>query len=190
MRFSLMLALFTVATAPLHAQNRGPFDHGLVLGAAWLQANALPFDRSALPSGALSVALRRSSWTVEAGWLRVARSLSTVQGVSLSVGRLLPWGRVLFIPTVGLFGGEAQASRDSTGYNWTLPGGTAGRVPRYGFSRAATAGGGAGLTMEIPIVGELALRATAAQWMFSGAPLEGDRQRTLLGAGFSLRFGR
>jgi hypothetical protein len=194
-RFTRFLSFGTVvaflaAGRPTHAQAAPGFDRGVVIGGDWLQANALPLDRDALQSGALTLSLRRQTWTIEAGWLRVARTLSTVQGGSLSFGRLLHWRRALFIPTVGVLGGKAYASRDSTGYDWVGSQGITGHQPRYSYSTAGTFGGSVGLAVEYPLYRSLGARATVSQWYFTGAPLEGDRARTLLGAGLSLRVGR
>jgi hypothetical protein len=175
---------------PLHAQQTARFDSGIVIGGDWLQANKLPLDRDALQSGEVTLSFRRHRWTVDASWLRVARTLSTVQGAAVSAGPLLHVGHVLLIPTVGAFGGRAQASRDSTGFDFVGPGGVIGHQPRYSYSSAGSAGGGVGLTVEAPLYRIIGIRAVASQWFFSGDPLEGDRQRFLLGAGLSLRVGR
>jgi len=184
------LSMGVAASAPLGAQTPTRIDSGIVVGGDWLQANELPLDRDALQSGQVTVSLRRHRWSVDAGWLRIARTLSTVQGGMLSGGPLLHWGPVLFAPTIGVLGGRAQASRDSTGYDFVGPGGVAGHQPRYSYSSAATAGGGVGLAVEAPLYRIIGVRAVASQWFFSGAPLEGDRQRFLVGAGLSLRVGR
>jgi len=185
-----VLASAAVVSAPLHAQEPARFDTGIVVGGDWLQANALPLDRNAMQSAALNVSFRRRVWALDAGWLRVARTLNTVQGVSVSAGPLLHWGRVLFIPAVGVLGGKSYASRDSTGYDWVGPNGLTGHVPRYSYSSAASAGGGVALTVECPVYRAVGIRARAAQWFFSGAPLTDDRPRTLVGAGVSVRVGR
>jgi hypothetical protein len=184
----LLLVVATVASR-LPAQNSGRFDTGVVLRADWLQANALPLNRQVLHSGDADVSFRYRNWAVDVGFLRVARALSTVQGGTVSVAGLLHLGPVLIIPSVGVLGGQAQASRDSTGYNFVGTQGT-GRQPRYSYSSAFTMGGGATLGVEVPVVRNVGIRVQAAQWYFSGAPLEGDRQRTLLGAGLQVRFGR
>jgi len=184
------LSLIVAASAPLAAQASRVFDSGIVLGGDWLQANALPLDRDAIHSGSVNLSLRRHSWGVEAGFLRIARTLSTVQGGTLSAGPLLHWGPVLFFPTVGVLGGKAEASRDSTGYDFVGTGGVVGHQPRYSYSSAGTAGGNVALTIEAPLFRALGVRAVASQWYFRGAPLEGDRQRFLVGAGLSLRVGR
>ena len=184
------LAFAASLARPLPAQGLQRFDTGVVAGAAWLQANSLPMERKAAESGALAVSLRRQNWAVEGGWLRVARTLSTVHGVSVTAGPLLHWGPVLFIPALGVFGGQAQESRDSTGYDFVAAGGLTGHQPRYSYSSAASAGGGAGLTVECAVYRALGVRAVVQEWYFSGAPLEGDRARTLLGAGLSLRVRR
>jgi len=190
MRLLACVPIVAVAAGPLHAQATTHFDSGIVLGGDWLQANELPLDRNALQSGQVTLSLRRQRWSVDAGWVRVARTLSTVQGGAISAGPLLHWGPVLLIPTIGVLGGRAQASRDSTGYDFVGAGGVIGHQPRYSYSSAATAGGGVALTVEYPVYRSLGIRAVASQWYFSGAPLEGDRQRFLVGAGLSLRVGR
>jgi hypothetical protein len=192
-QFSLLLC------APLSAQSTTPFEHGIVASSDWLQANALPLNRDAIHSGSIDISLRRQTWSVDVGWLRIARDLSTVQGGTALVGRPLRWRRVLLIPALGAFGGEAQESRDSTGYNFTdgtcsaticTVGTVTGHTPRYSYSSAASFGGGGSLTIEIPLYGPVGVRGVAQEWYFSGAPLDGDRARTLLGAGISLRVGR
>src|SRR5205814_2462854 len=99
-------------------------------------------------------------------------TVSTVAGAPASAGPLLRWRSVLFITTVGVLGGRAQASRDSTGYNWVDAQGVSGHVPRYSYSSAGTAGGGVGLTVECPVYRAIGIRAVASQWYFSGAPLQ------------------
>lgn len=183
-------ALAAVLASPLLAQTSARFDSGIVLSGDWLQANELPLDRNALQSGTVSLSLRRQRWSVGASWVRVARTLSTVEGGALSAGPLLHWGPVLFVPTVSVLGGRAQASRDSTGYDFVGTGGVIGHQPRYSYSSAATFGGGVALSAEVPVYRALGIRGVASQWFFSGAPLEGDRQRFLVGAGLSLRVGR
>lgn len=183
-----MCATAAGAQAPTSPANR--FDNGISLSGAWLQANALPMDRDALQSGSVAVALRRRDWSVELGWLRVARTLSTVEGGSLTIGRVLRWKTVEIIPNVGALVGRAYASADTTGYDWTATGGATGHTPRYTYSEGATLGGSVGLTVEVPLFSVLAARGMVSQWYFSGSPLEGDRARTLLGVGLSLRMGR
>ena len=183
-----MVALALATT--LHAQQPPTFTRGIVVNGDWLQANALPLDRDALHSVDGSLSLRRSSWSVDLGWLRVARTLSTVQGGTVSFGWLLPWNRVLFVPTIGGLVGRAQRSVDSTGYDWIDPTtGAKGHTPRYSYSSASSVGGSVGLVVEVPVYRAVAFRGVVSQWYFSGSPLEGDRARTLLGAGLSLRVG-
>ena len=173
----------------LDAQQTTTFEHGIVATGAWLQANALPLDRDAAQSGAATLSLRGKGWSVDGGFLRVARDLSNLQGGTLSVGRLLPWGRVLFIPAVGGFVGKGQRSVDSTGFDFVDPAtGTIGHTPRYSYSSATSVGGGAGLTVEVPLYRMFAFRGVVWEWWFGGAPLEGDRARTVLGAGLSIRL--
>ena len=184
----LPLVFLVALIAPrLSAQASPRFDSGIVVDANWLQANALPLDRDAMQSASFALSLRRHSWSVEAGFLRIARSLSTVQGASISVGPLLHWKRLLFLPTVGAFGGQADASRDSTGYDFIGTDGIVGHQARFSYSSAASFGGSVGLALEVPLYRMLGVRASASQWYFSGAPLDGDRSRTVIGAGLSLR---
>lgn len=184
-----LVVAFTFATA-LHAQQPATFTHGIVVNGDWLQANALPLDRNAMHSVDGSVSLRRDSWSAGLGWLRVARTLSTVQGGTVSLGWLLPWNRVLFVPTIGGMIGRAQRSVDSTGYDWVDPlTGAKGHTPRYSYSSASSVGGSLGLAVEVPVYRAVAFRGVVSQWYFSGSPLDGDRARTLLGAGLSLRVG-
>jgi hypothetical protein len=186
-RMRLLACATLIAASPLHGQTPSRFDSGIVIGGDWLQANELPLGRDALQSGQVTLSLRRHRWTVDASWVRVARTLSTVQGGSISAGPLFHLGPVLVIPTVGVLGGRAQASRDSTGYDFIGAGGVTGHQPRYSYSSASTFGGNIALTVEYPVYRALGIRAVASQWYFSGAPLEGDRQRFLVGAGLSLR---
>lgn len=188
--YSLGFIGLTLASAsPARAQSVNRFDSGIVLSGAWLQANALPLDRDAAQSGAIDASWRWHRWSIEAGYLRIARDLSTVQGGSASLGRLLRWKSVQFIPALGIFGGQAQSSRDTTGFDW-VSGTTTGHTPRYSYSEGATFGGSAGLTVEVPIYRWFAARASVAEWVFSGAPLSGDRTRTTLGAGLAVWVGR
>jgi len=133
------------------------------------------------------VSLRHSRWAIGAGYLRIARDLSTVQGGFVSVGVPLAFGRLLAIPSIGAFGGQAQRSVDSTGFDFVGPNGVVGHTPLYSFSESGSAGGGVGLTLEVPVYRAIALRASGSEWYFSGAPLEGDRARTLVGVGLSIR---
>jgi hypothetical protein len=188
--YAFGLVGLTVALAsPLRAQAGHRFDSGIVLSGAWLQANALPLDRDAMHSGAIDASYRWNHWSVEAGFLRIARDLSTIEGGSAAFGRLLRWRSVQFIPAVGVFAGRALSSRDTTGFDWVGTG-TSGHTPRYSYSEGATFGGSAGLTIEIPVFRWIAARATASEFVFAGTPLAGDRTRTLLGAGLALRVGR
>lgn len=187
---AVLVALSTTQALGQSAAARTVFDRGVVLGGEWLQANALPLDRNTLASVSFDASLRRSRWAVDAGWLRIARNLSTVQGGFVSFGVPLAWGRLLAIPSIGAFGGQAQRSVDSTGYDFITPSGVVGHVPQYSFSKSGSAGGGVGLMLEAPLYRVIAVRASASEWYFSGAPLEGDRARTLVGIGLSIRLNR
>src|SRR5215510_5545821 len=98
------------AQAPLSTETPGQFDAGFVASAAWLQANALPLDRNAFQSASATIGYRHKEWAFDAGFLRIARSLSTVQGGTASVGRLFHVGPVLLIPAVQGLLGEAYRS--------------------------------------------------------------------------------
>jgi len=180
-----------VPASRLQAQSTALFERGVVASGDWLQANALPLDRDAFHSASAGLSYRTAGWAVDAGWLRVARSLSTVQGGTLSVGGLLPWKRILFVPAVGGFVGQAQRSVDSTGFDFVDPAtGVIGHTPRYTNSSSTSVGGGVGVTVEIPLYRMFAARGVAWQWWFGGTTLDGDRARTLLGAGLSIRLPR
>ena len=186
----LMASAAVGVSTAVYAQAAVPrpvFNSGIVVGADWLQANALPLDRDALQSVSATVALRRPAWSVEAGWLRIARTLSTVQGVTVAVGRPIQLGPALLIPALGALGGKAYASNDSTGYDFIGPGGVPGHQPRYSYSEGGTFGGSAGLTIEAPVYRWIAVRVDVAEWVFSGSPFADDRFRTTLGAGLSLK---
>ena len=183
------IGLTFALTSPARGQSVNRFDSGIVVSGAWLQANALPLDRDAMQSGAIDASLRWHRWSIEAGWLRIARDLSTIQGGSASLGRLLRWKSVQFIPALGIFAGQALSSRDTTGFDW-VSGTTTGHTPRYSYSEGATFGGSAGLTIEVPIYRWFAARASVSELVFTGAPLAGDRTRTTLGAGLAVWVGR
>jgi hypothetical protein len=180
--------------APRRAQAQRPLGAAasgdIVLTGDWLQANALPLDRQAMHSAAFTASYRRERWTADAGFLRIARDLSTIQGGTLAFGIPLRFRQALFIPSIAGLAGQAQASRDSTGYDFIDPQGVAGHQPRYSYSSAATFGGGIGLALELPVYRWIGFRADVAQWFFSGAPLENDRARTTVGVGLSLRVWR
>ena len=163
------------------------FDRAVVVGGEWLQATALPLNRSTVGSVSFDAALRHPRWAVDVGYLRIARDLSTVQGGFASFGVPLALGRLLAIPSIGAFGGQAQRSVDSTGFDWIGPNNTTGHTPRYTFSESGTFGGGVGLTLEVPVYRVIALRASGSEWVFSGTTLEGDRARGMVGIGLSIR---
>jgi hypothetical protein len=190
-----VLTLFLLSTsgaaqsAPVRPAAVAPRFYGgtLYVSGDWLQANAMPLDRDAMHSVSADLSYRRGQWFVGAGYLRIARELSTVQGASVFGGPVFRWKQASFLPFVGGFAGESYASTDSTGYDFVAPGGGVGHQPRYDYSSSASFGGGVGLTVEIGIYGPAALRLTGAQWFFSGDPLAVKRDRAVLGAGLSLR---
>jgi hypothetical protein len=184
-------ALIALVANPVLGQRPAPasvtFNHGIVIGGEWMQATALPLHRDAMVSLSVDAGLRRGHWAVDAGWLRIARELSTVQGGFVSLGYPLAFGRALFIPSLGAFGGQAQRSVDSTGFDFVGTNGVIGHTPRFSYSKSGSAGGGGGLTLEVPVYRVIALRASVSQWFFSGTPLENDRARTVVGVGGSIR---
>jgi hypothetical protein len=167
-----------------------PGNDAFVVGGDWLQVKTLDRPGGAFPSTSFDVGMRFGSWSAEAGWLRIARDLSTVQGGTLSFGRIVSAGPLLFIPAVKVLGGQAYVSVDSTGYEYTDPTGAPGHQTRYTYSEGFVFGGGVGLTMEVPIYRWIRARAVASQWMFGGSPVGDDRMRTVLGAGLTLRVAR
>lgn len=181
------------APAPAAAIVPSPIMHGALFGGSlyatgdWLQANALPLNRDAIHSMSFDLSYRRSSWAVDAGYLRIARDLSTARGGFLSGSYVYRWNRITLLPFIGGFVGEALASADSTGYNFIAADGSVGHQTRYSFSKGTTIGGGAGLTAEVSLYGPIALRLDGADWFFSGDALALDRNRPVFGAGLSLR---
>jgi hypothetical protein len=186
---ALLLTCQTALAAPAGAQVSSSGSASGSIRAEWLQANALPFTRNAAPSASAALEFRRPSWSIEMGWLRVARALSTVQGGFVGVTRPIRFADVVLLPGLAVFGGVAEASRDSTGYDFV--GGTPpvqGRQPRYDFSQSGAAGGGVTLAFEYPARSKVSVRASGAQWYFTGKPLTGDRNRTVAGLGLVVRF--
>jgi hypothetical protein len=184
---ALIAGPLVVTSLPAQISPPRPLDSRIVIQTDWLQANALPLDRDALPSLAIMGSYRRPGWSVDAGWLRAARTLSSVHGGAVLLGRPIHWRQLTAVPAIGGFGGRAQASADSTGFDFVAPDGTSGHTPRYSYSSATSFGGGASLTVEYAVHRLVGLRVVAQEWMFGGAPLEGDRARTLVGAGLSVR---
>jgi hypothetical protein len=159
-----------------------------VIGGNWLQANALPLNREGGTAQSFSgdVSWRRGNLALNAGFLRIARNLSTIQGGTLSAGWVFKAGPVQFVPAVSAFGGSASASRDSTGYDY-VNGTVTGHVARYSYSSGASFGGGAGLAIEAPIYKIIGARLVGSEWVFSGSPLANDRSRAVLGAGLTIQ---
>src|SRR5689334_8975485 len=156
------ILILSLPAAAQRAAQPAAFDRGIVVGGDWLQANALPLDRNAFQSVAFDASLRRSRWALVAGWMRIARTLKPVQGGTVSIGVPLVWNRLLVIPAVGGFVGQAQRSVDSTGYDWTDGAGHTGHTPRYSYSSATAIGGGGSLTLEVPVYRFIALRASGS----------------------------
>jgi hypothetical protein len=181
---SQLSAQVPVSAPPPLAENSE--NNRIVIGGDWLQANALPLNRQAPQSFSGDISWRLGSLALNGGFLRIARDTSTIQGGTLSAGWVFKAGPVGFVPTLGIFGGQAQASRDSTGYDY-VSGTTTGHVPRYSYSSGFSFGGGAGLAIELPIYSIIGARLVGSEWLFSGSPLAGDRLRTVLGAGLTIQ---
>jgi hypothetical protein len=191
-----VVALCCIASSPLRAQVPAPtsapppppFDNTIVLGGSWLQANSLPLTRqgTVVQSFSGDISWRPGSWAFAAGFLRIARNLSTVQGGTLSAGWVFKAGPVGFVPTLSAFGGASYASFDSTGYDF-VNGTTIGHQARYSYSTGAAFGGGVGLAIEAPIYSIIGARIVGSEWVFSGSPLADNRWRTVLGAGLTIR---
>src|SRR5215472_15760708 len=81
---AVVVTSIACAAGPALAQRATPanptFNQGVVLGGEWLQANALPLNRNTLASMSAEASLRHSRWAIGAGYLRIARDFSTVQG--------------------------------------------------------------------------------------------------------------
>lgn len=188
-----VVALCCIASSQLRAQvpvsaPPPPAENTIILGGNWLQANALPLNRQggAAQSFSGDVSWRLGSLALNAGFLRIARDLSTIQGGTLSAGWVFKAGPVQFVPAVSAFGGAAYASVDSTGYDF-LTGAATGHQARYSYSTGASFGGGAGLAIEAPIYKIIGARLVASEWVFSGSPLANDRSRAVLGAGLTIQ---
>ena len=185
----LLLGSLIGFAASARAQGAGSGASASVR-ADWLQANDLPFTRKAAPSASAALAFRRKTWLFEIGWLRAARALSTVQGGFVGVGFPIHLGSAVLLPGVAAFGGAAEVSRDTTGYDWvTFSPAATGHEPRYDFSQGAAFGGGATLSLEYPAGSPVGFRVSGSEWMFGGTPLAGDRTRALVGVGLVVRFG-
>jgi hypothetical protein len=185
-----LLGALGLLAARVEAQTAARPNTAIAFSGQWMQANALPLDRDAMQSGSITLGIRRSGWSVDAGFLRIARNLSTVEGGSLSIGRPFHVGMITLVPAINGLAGKAYASADTTGFDWTGPNNTTGHTPRYSYSEGGTFGGGAGLTLEVPIFRAIAANASASQWFFSGNPLADERSRTVIGVGLSIVVGR
>src|SRR5215204_4869887 len=124
---SLSLVLLALAAASAAAQQSPArpipmaaspsFNSGFVASGEWQQATALPLDRETMHSNAFDVAWRRDGWSYGAGWLRIARDLSSIQGGTVTVGKLFQAGPITLIPAVAGLVGQSYVSVDSTGYD-------------------------------------------------------------------------
>lgn len=164
------------------------YNSGIVVSGEWQQATALPLDRETMQSNAFDLAWRHNGWSFGAGWLRIARDLSTIQGGTVTAGKLFQAGPITFIPAVSALVGQSYVSVDSTGYDFLNPAtNTTGHVARYSYSDGVAFGGAIGLTAEYPVYRMIGIRASAAQWFFGGDPVANNRGRTVVGVGLSLQ---
>jgi hypothetical protein len=195
---TLSFVILTLAAAPVVAQQTPArpipmaaspsFNSGVVASGEWQQATALPLDRETMQSNAFELAWRRNGLSFGAGWLRIARDFSTVQGGTVSVGKLYQAGPVTFIPALSGLVGQSYVSVDSTGYDFNNPAtNTPGHVARYTYSDGVAFGGAIGLTAEYPVYRMVGLRASIQQWLIGGDPVAVDRNRTVFGIGLSLQ---
>jgi hypothetical protein len=185
--YGLALSAPVVAQAPQASAALSPFRGAVVIAGEWQQAVAMPLNRDAMHSASAVVSYRMPMWAVDAGWLRVARDLSTVQGGMISAGPTFAWRMIHFLPQVGGFVGKSYASADTTGYQAVGPGGVDVHQARYSYSEATSLGGGVLLAIEAPIYRTLNARVSGSEWLFSGAPLATSRARAIVGVGLSLQ---
>jgi len=181
--------LFTgglTAVMACRADAQAPASSKWLVRADWLQASSITLDRTTMPSIAAAIEWRKGAFAVEAGFLRAVRSLSTIQGGYAAIIRPVRLGPVIFLPGIGLFGGQSAASADTTGYEF-LSGGVAGHQPRYSYSTGSAFGVGAQLGFAVPIGAWTEMRASVAEWSFSSDPVKGDNARFLAGVGFAVR---
>jgi hypothetical protein len=157
--------------------------------ADWLQANEA-LTRSALPSNAVAIAWEGRVIGYSAGFLRIVRDLSTIEGGTAGFEVAFRSGR--FRVALGATGmvGVAMASRDTTGYQYVGAGGAVGHAPKFDYSRSSANGGGGTMTIEYDFLDHLGLRVTGGTWTFSGDPLGKEGTRTTIGAGLSVPFGK
>jgi hypothetical protein len=184
-----LLSATAHAQRPSAASTSGGFSTGVVVGGDWLQANALPLDRDAMQSASFDISLRRNAWFVGAGFMRIARDLSTIQGGYISGGPLFHWKDVVFLPSIGALVGQASVSADTSGYDY-VSGGVVGHQPRYSYSEGSAFGGSVGLAVEVPVFRMIGVRAGVSQWFFSGDVLGDDATRTVVSVGLSVRAWR
>jgi hypothetical protein len=181
---SLSAAASLGAQAPSSAFKPEPFS----IRAEWLQANA-SLSRSTMPSNAITLAYEGERVGYTAGFLRIARDLSTVEGgtIGVELGARSNRARV----TLGAQGlvGVVMASADTTGYDAIGAGGVVVHTPRYDYSRGTALGVGGTLAFEYDVMAHLGLRATASAWTFTGTPFGTEKTRTTLGVGIAIPFG-
>jgi hypothetical protein len=173
---------------PIPMAASASYNSGFVASGEWQQATEMSLDRNTLHSNAFDLAWRSNGWSLGAGWLRIARNLSTIQGGTVTAGKLFQAGPVTFIPALSALVGQSYVSVDSTGYDFVNPAtNTVGHVARYSYSDGVAFGGAAGLTVEYPVYRMIGIRASASQWLFGGDPVADKRGRTVVGVGLSVQ---
>lgn len=172
------------STAATPTYTHSPF----ALRADWLQGNSA-LTRSTMPSNALAIAYEGQYFGASAGFLRIARDMSTVEGGTLGVEAGYRAGRFRVSLGANAMIGVAMASMDTTGYQYVSSGGTTGHTPRWDYSRTSANGFGGTVTMEYDFFEYLGLRVTGGSWSFTGAPLGNEKTRTTIGAGLAVPFG-
>jgi hypothetical protein len=173
------------ATAPAPARPSADW----LITADWLQAGALSIDRSTMPSASVALQRRTERVASDFGYLRTVRAMSTVQGAYGTLGRILPMGAVTTTVGLGLFLGQVQASADTSGYIY-VTGGQTGYQPRFTHSSGFAIGTGVHATFALSLGKSTEVRATVAEWAFTGKPIERDNARFLAGAGLAFRLPR
>lgn len=155
----------------------------------WLQASAISVGRSTAPSAAIAVERRTETVAADFGYLRAVRPMSTVHGLYAAISRRLPLGPATASAGAGFFAGQAAASADTSGYRYSL-GGQTGYQSRFTYSSGLSIGVGVQFTLAFPLGSSSEVRASAAEWGFSGDPVKGDNARFLAGLGLSFQLPR
>jgi len=193
-----LVASVLLMAAPAHAQSQRAamapsFGPLAAVSAEWLQIGAGSLDRDATPSLAIAVAHDRpNGLRLEAGYLRAARRLSTVNGATGSVSMPLTYGRLTVRPGIGALVGRAVTTVDEGGYAWQsgTPDSTeTGYQSHRSYLRETTVGGAVNLGAEFQVIRALAITASVRQWVFTGDAIRQNRTPMLAGLGLSFHPG-